>query len=127
MNIIKFLTSFILCAMLSLCMMSCHSKQTPINRLEELAEEVQQNASDYTEEDWQSAANEIELIEVEIEQYEDEYTDEELKEIGRLKGIYLAQLTKYSIKSFKNELEDAMKESEGIIEGLIQGFEDKEE
>lgn len=127
MSLFKQFTTYLLCSICVLCMIACNSKQTPINRLEELAEEVQQNASDYTEEDWQSAANEIELIEVEIEQYEDEYTDEELKEIGRLKGIYLAQLTKYSIKSFKNELEDAMKESEGIIEGLIQGFEDKEE
>ena len=53
--------------------------------------------------------------------------DEELKEIGRLKGIYLAQLTKYSIKSFKNGLEDAMKEAEGIMEGFKQGFEDIED
>lgn len=127
MNKIKFLTSFILCAMLSLCMMSCHSKQTPINRLEALAEDVQQNASEYTEEDWQSTADEIELIESEFEQYKDEYTDEELKEIGRLKGIYLAQLTKYSIKLFKNGLKDAMKEAEGIMEGFKQGFEDIED
>lgn len=113
--------------MLSLCMMSCHSKQTPINRLEALIEDVQQNAYEYTEENWQSTADEIELIECEIEQYKDEYTDEELKEIGRLKGIYLAQLTKYSIKSFKNGLEDAMKEAEGIMEGFKQGFEDIED
>ena len=131
MNKIKFLTSFILCAMLSLCMMSCHSKQTPINRLEALAEDVQQNASEYTEEDWQSTANEIELIENEIEQFKAgknfEIRFTELKEIGRLKGIYLAQLTKYSIKSFKNGLEDAMKEAEGIMEGFKQGFEDIED
>lgn len=128
MKKIKILTSFILlCAVLSLCIMSCHSKQTPINRLEELTEDVQQNASEYTEEDWRSTADEIEFIESEIEQYKDEYTDEELKEIGRLKGIYLAQLTKYSIKSFKNGLEDAMKEAEGIMEGLKQGFEVLEE
>lgn len=124
---IKLLTSFIFCAMLTLCIISCNSKQTPINRLEELTEDVQQNASGYTEEDWQSTAEELELIESEIEQYKDEYTDEELKEIGRLKGIYLAQLTKYSIKSFKNGLEDAMKEAEGIMEGFKQGFEDIEE
>lgn len=108
-------------------MMSCNSKQTPIDELEELAEDVQQNASNYTEEDWQSTTKELELIESEIEQYKNEYTDEELKEIGRLKGFYLAQLTKYSIKSFKNGLEDAIKEAEGVIEGFQQGFEDTEE
>lgn len=124
---IKLFTSFFLCAMLSLCMMSCNSKQTPIDELEELAEDVQQNAYDYTEEDWHSTTEELELIESEIEQYKNEYTDEELKEIGRLKGIFLAQLTKYSIKSFKNGLEDAMKEAEGVVEGFRQGFEDSGE
>ena len=50
-----------------------------------------------------------------------------LKEIGRLKGICLAQFTKYSIKSFKNGLEDAMKEMEGIMEGFTQGLKDIDE
>lgn len=121
------LIAFCIFTMLILCLAACHSKLTPIDKLEELAEDVRQNASDYTEEDWQYTAEELELIESEIEQYKNEYTDEELKEIGRLKGIYLAQLTKYSLKSFKNGLENAIKEAEGVIEGLQQGFEDTEE
>lgn len=107
--------------------MGCHSKQTPINRLENLTEEIQNGAPNYTEEDWKTSAEELEQIEKEIEQYKSEYTDEELKEIGRLKGICLAQFTKHSFKTFKNGLEDAMKEAEGLIEGFSQGFGDKEE
>lgn len=127
MLVFKRFTSIILCIICVLFMISCNSKQTPINNLVELAEELQTNASEYTEEDWQTTADELELIENEIEQYKSEYTDEELKEIGRLKGICLAQFTKYSIKAFKNGLDDAMKEVEGIMEGFTQGLKDIEE
>lgn len=106
--------------------MSCNSKQTPMNRLANLTEEIQKNAQDYTEEDWKAFAEELELIENDMDQYMSEYTDEELKEIGRLKGICFAQFTKHSIKTFKNGLENVMKEAEGLIEGFTQGFEDNE-
>ena len=106
--------------------MSCNSKQTPMNRLANLTEEIQKNAQDYTKEDWKAFAEELELIENDMDQYMSEYTDEELKEIGRLKGICFAQFTKHSIKTFKNGLENVMKEAEGLIEGFTQGFEDNE-
>ena len=119
--------SYVTCALFVLCAIGCHSKQTPINKLENFTEEIQNKAQDYTEEDWKASAEELEQIEKEIEQYKSEYTDEELKEIGRLKGICLAQFTNHSFKTFKNGLEDAMKEAEGLIEGFSQGFGDKEE
>ena len=127
MLVFKQFTSYLLCIICVLCMIACNSKQTPINRLEELSEELQANASEYTEEDWKTTADELELIESDIEQYKEEYTDEEIKEIGRLKGICLAQFTKYSIKSFQNGLEDAMKEMEDIMEGFTQGLKDIDE
>ena len=52
-----------------MCTIGCHSKQSPINRLEKLSEEIQNNAQDYTKEDWKASAEELELIEDEIEQY----------------------------------------------------------
>ena len=61
-------------------------------------------------------------IEREMEQYKGEYTDEEIKEIGRLKGILLAQYTKYSVKNIKNGVENAMKEAEGLIDGFLNSF-----
>ena len=106
-------------------MIGCKSKQTPINKLENLTEEIQENAQNYTEEDWKATAEELELIENEIEQYKSEYTDEELKEIGRLKGILLAQYTKYSIKSIKNGVESTIKEVEGVIDGFMKSFSSK--
>lgn len=123
----KNIALYLTCALFILCTIGCHSKQSPINRLEKLSEEIQSNAQDYTKEDWKASAEELELIEDEIEQYKSEYTDEELEEIGRLKGICLAQFTKHSIRTFKDGFEDVIKEAEGLLEGFSQGLEDKED
>lgn len=97
---------------------SCHTKNTPIQDLTGLTEEVKSNYNDYSDEDWQAFAEEYQIIEQELEQYYDQYSDEEKKEIGRLKGICLAYITKYSVKNFQKNMEDAFKEVEGIVEGF---------
>lgn len=110
------------CVSLFLGLSACSTKQGPINDLSDLAEEVQANGSNYSAEEWNLVNEDLEVIESEIEQYKDEYTDEELKEIGRLKGILLAQYTKASVKSITSGVENAMKEAEGLVEGLFDGF-----
>jgi len=110
------------CMSLVFCLLACSTKQGPISYLEDLAGEVQANGSNYSEEDWRAVANELDAIESEMEQYKGEYTDDELKKIGRLKGILLAQYTKYSIKSIKGEVENTITEAEGLIDGFLKGF-----
>ena len=112
----------IFCVGLFFCLLACTTKQGPISNLADLAEEVQVNGSNYSEENWRAVAKELDAIESEMELHKGEYTDEELKEIGRLKGILLAQYTKYSVKSIKNGVENAMKEAEGIIDGFLNSF-----
>lgn len=119
-NLVVLICGLILC----ITLLSCHSKQTPITRLSDIVEDLQQNASEYSEEDWQYFAEEFESIEAEIEQYRYDYTAEELNEIGRLKGICIAQLTKYSLNALKNEFDNSVNELNGLVEGLKQGFED---
>ena len=101
---------------------SCHSKETPINRLTELTEDVKANYKTYSEEDWELFAEELEMIEQDLEQYIEEYTDEEKKEIGKLKGFCLGYATKYSVNNFKKNMENVVKEMEGIIEGFTDAF-----
>lgn len=110
---------FILCLVYLFVFTSCESKQTPINQLKDLVEDIQKNASEYTDDDWYASAEELELIDRKIELYQSEYTNEELIEIGRLKGVYTAQLAKHSIKALKKDVNDTMKEAEGFIEGLM--------
>ncbi len=101
---------------------ACSTKQEPIIDLADLAEEIQANGTYYSEDDWNSVTEELDAIERQMEQFKNDYSDEELKEIGRLKGILLAQYTKYSIKSIKNGVEGAMKEAEGLIDGFLNSF-----
>ena len=115
-----FVISF--CMVLAFCLSACSTKQGPINNLSSLAEEVQANGSNYTEEDWNAVAEELEVIESEMEQYKDEYTDEDIKEIGRLKGILVAQYTKESVKSITSGVENAMKEAEGFVDSFLSSF-----
>ncbi len=45
---------------------SCSSKQTPIDDLASLAEELTENGEEYTDEDWETAASEYAAIEEEL-------------------------------------------------------------
>lgn len=104
------------------CMVSCKSKQTPINQLKDLVEDVRTNSQNYTDEDWHSFSEKYKLIEQQLNEYKDQYTDEEKNEIDRLKGVCLAYIAKYSIKSFGNQMYDAIKETKGLIEGFTDAF-----
>lgn len=104
---------------------ACSSRQTPINKLADFTEEIQNESAEYSQKDWEQAAQEFEHIEQELSEFKSEYTDDELKEIGRMKGICLARFTKHRIRSFGNEMENALKEVKGIMEGFTEEFSNK--
>lgn len=106
----------------ALLLTSCHSKNDPVNELNALTEQLSEDTSDYTEEDWETVGNQLEVIDAEIEQYRDQYTDEEMKEIGRLKGKCAGLIAKKAMNSATQKLEDISKQAEGMIEGFMEGF-----
>ena len=91
---------------------SCSSKQTSINELSDLAEEISTNGNSYNDEDWEAAAEEFEGITEELEGYT--YSAEEQKEIGKLKArvcyLFGSKYGKNKLKQFFNELSGAMEE-----------------
>lgn len=101
---------------------SCHSKNDPVNELSVLTEQLSEDTSDYTEEDWETVSNQLEVIDAEIQQYRDQYTDEEMKEIGRLKGKCAGLIAKKAMNSATQKLEDISKQAEGMIEGFMEGL-----
>lgn len=127
MNFVIKLSVLVLSCIFTICITSCHSRTTPIDNLADLTEDVKANYQDYTEEDWNTFAQEYELIEQELEEYKDQYSDQEKKEIGRLKGECYAYITKYAIKTLRNNVEDAIKEAEGMIEGFTNAFQEGNE
>lgn len=103
-------------------LVSCNSKQTPINDLSGLSEEIKDNGAEYSQDDWEKAAQEFEMIAQELKRYKSEYTDEELREIGRLEGICLTYFTKQSLHTLNNDIKNAIKETEGIWDGFAKEF-----
>ena len=106
----------------SLFLTACHSKNDPMNELNALTEQLSEDTSDYTEEDWKTVGNQLEVIDAEIKQYRDQYTDEEMKEIGRLKGKCAGLIAKKTMNSATQKLGDISKQAEGMIEGFMEGF-----
>ncbi len=99
-------------------LISCDSKEAPVNELDDLTEEISENSKDYSDEDWEEAALQYQQIEADLEKHHAEYTDAELKEIGKKKGKCLAFFAKQSAKNLKDNMEDMMHEASGLIEGL---------
>ena len=66
---------------------------------------------------------EFEQISKNLEKYE--YTDEEKREIGKLKGQYVAKMTKASVKNFGNSLKGFGKKVESGIKGFVNEMEEE--
>lgn len=110
--------NFIIMAAFLLSFMACQNAETPVNRLSSLANQIEENGENYTEQDWEDIAVEYEQIKEELSEYE--YSDEELKEIGRLKGKISAMMAKEALRDFSRELENMGKQIEGGIDGFLE-------
>lgn len=114
--------SSIIILLTSLFISSCNSKETPINNLDDLTEEIAENNEEYSDADWQDAALQYEQIEADLEEHRSEYSDEELQEIGKKKGKCLVFFAKHASKDFKENMKDAVNEVAGILEGFTEGL-----
>lgn len=106
-------------------LISCNTKQKPIDQLTDLTENLKANSQDYTEQEWQEVDKQLEQINIELDKYQDQYTDAEKEHIGKLKGTCLWYETQHSVKNLKQGMKDAVKEAKGMIEGFIDAASDK--
>ena len=56
-------------------MLSCNTKQKPIDQLTDLAEDLKADSKDYTEQDWQEVDKRLEQINLELDKYQDQNTE----------------------------------------------------
>ena len=105
---------FLILLVMSIAFTSCDKRQSAINNLENFSEELKENSSDYSSQDWEEANEQYQLLVEQIDQYE--YTDEELKEIGKIKARCLKQMTKGAMKQFQDGIHSITKQMEGAIE-----------
>lgn len=109
----------IVVTLLALSVASCSTKQTPIDRLTQLSEQLDKSDAKYSEEEWVALGSELEEIEEEIQKNKSQYTEEELQEINRLKGKCLGKLAKKAANDFAGEIGNFLKESEGMLDGFM--------
>lgn len=110
-------TTFILASAL---LFICCTPASPVEKLKNLADEVELNYESYTDEDWENIT--VECQELETEFRERKYTQEELKEFGRQKGRISGYMTKYSIKGWGKDIEEFADELGGSIEGFFNAM-----
>ena len=105
---------FFIKLLMSITFTSCDKRQSAINDLENFSEELKENSSDYSSQDWEEANEQYQLLVEQIDQYE--YTDEELKEIGKFKARCLKQMSKGAMKQLQDGIHSITKQMEGAIE-----------
>lgn len=117
------LRNIIIATLLAFSAVSCSvakKEPTPVERLTQMSEHLDNSETKYSEEEWEVLGLEIEEIEDEIQKNKDKYTEKELAEINRLKGKCLAKMAKKAANDLAGEIGNFLKESEGILGGFME-------
>ena len=95
---------------------SCSTKQSTINQMERLANDIRDNGSYYTTKDWENAVQDFWKIRKKMAKFD--YTPAERKTIGELES----QCARYMAKGIKdgaiNGIMGVANEIRGILDGL---------
>ena len=103
--------------------MSCSNfgKSSYISSFEQFVSSVSEKQDTYTDEDWDKAGIRFaQFAETDYQKYSRKLTKEEKQKIGMLKGKYFAIRTKSKIGNFMNNLQDAIDEVSGVVEGFME-------
>lgn len=100
------------CGLLTACTVF---EKGPVEKLEDLAEEIRMNHQEYTVTDWKRAYARYEEIAQEMEEYR--FSPEERRRIGVLEG----ECVRLFMNSAVGSLDGLEDEVNGFIEGLTEG------
>lgn len=104
---------------------ACREKSR-VDELKDLVEQIAEEGSTYTEEQWEQVGDKFDQLLEKLEAYDD-LTPEELNEMARLQGQYAAEAFKRHGKQFQQEMEKAGKMLEGFMEGMDEGLSGEDE
>ena len=114
--------NLILCGALGLAMMSCSTKQSAINQLEDFSYELRDHSRYYDADEWEKAGKKFVNIRKKISKHEFDYTPEEKAKIGRLEGECAKYMAKGAKEGVFDKLKDIGSEIKGFLEGLLGIF-----
>jgi len=107
--------SFILCGVMGLMLVSCSTKQSAIDQLENFSYELRDNSRYYDVDDWEKAGKKFVKIREQIHKHEFDYTAEEKAKIGKLEG----ECANYMVKGAKDGVFDKLKNIGSEINGIL--------
>ena len=90
-----------------------------MDELKDLVEQIAEEGSTYTEEQWEKVNDRFSELLDKLEEYDD-LTPEELNEVARLQGQYAAEAFKRHGQKFQQEFEKARQMLDGFVEGLSE-------
>lgn len=107
-----------------LAVVSCGNfggKSSYISSFERFVGKVEHNADTYTDEDWEQADAHFEqFADTDHQKNSRKLTKEEKQKIGKLKGKYLAIRAKTKVGNFMDNLQNALDELGGVVEGFTE-------
>ncbi len=122
---------FFVCIGFFLLLTACSDRNDAIDDLQELVEDIRQNGSEYTAEQWADAEGIFEEVNDELDQYK--YTQSEKKRISELKGQYFGYLGKRKMEEKVEMVKELIYQVKGAGEAvksamgdLSDEFDDKE-
>jgi hypothetical protein len=101
-----------------LIFVSCNNAGSKIKSCEEEITHAEENAKDYTAEDWKKLEVKMDALQNDLETNRGKYSDEQIKEIGKLQGRYFAVAVKKGINDFQESVKDLGNQMEGFMEGI---------
>ena len=119
------LVCFFIAVFFTLIFASCNNAGSKINSCENEITHAEENAKNYTAEDWKKLEDKMDALQNDVETNRDKFTDEQIKEIGKLQGRYFAVAVKKGINDFQESVEDLGNQMEGFIEGITDTTKNK--
>lgn len=107
-------------------MVSC--SQNPLSKLNSFVDRAEQEAEEYTSEEWETSEEEFNQIVEDLKENYDEMTEEEREEALNAVGRYYGLMAKQGIKSAADEVSKAFESLPSLLKGFSDSLkEDAEE
>ena len=98
----------------SMALTSCSTKQSAINDLRALSQEMQIRGDSYSLNDWKAAGQEYYNINQRIGKHAGDYTDAQMEEISELNGRCIRSFTEGAISKVTGAM--------NMVKGFLKGF-----
>ncbi len=99
---------------------SCTNTASSVkSNIDAIVIDAEKNYKNYSEDSWQKKDKEIEELTNKFNENRSKYTPEQIEDINNLFGRYKAIKLKKIGNEFVTDLKDAIQQSKGVIEALI--------